>query len=256
MSIESRFDIPLIASMALKEKQIQQNYRPIIAVHKWFARRPGNPIAAWIVREELEHLDLDAYRAAAASLMSTLEKKIGDFYRTDCPHYGDHNVPVKYFLWVKTLPCENCGEAVDLLPGYLVADNTRHPRNVVACANCGELNEVEKLDNPARCGNCKKRLVLEGPARRGRCACQACGHVNAFPRANHGPMAHQLWAIEYYDPARKEHHKGRFFKKPDAKDLARWEKARKQWAHTRYSGHIDGSHIIRLDRCLGRTGRY
>jgi adenine-specific DNA methylase len=164
MSIESRFDIPLIASMALKEKQIQQNYRPIIAVHKWFARRPGNPIAAWIVREELEHLDLDAYRAAAASLMSTLEKKIGDFYRTDCPHYGDHNVPVKYFLWVKTLPCENCGEAVDLLPGYLVADNTRHPRNVVACANCGELNEVEKLDNPARCGNCKKRLVLEGPA--------------------------------------------------------------------------------------------
>ena len=219
MSIESRFDIPLIASMALKEKQIQQNYRPIIAVHKWFARRPGNPMAAWIVREELEHLDLDAYRAAAASLMSTLEKKIGDFYRTDCPHYGDHDVPVKYFLWVKTLPCENCGEAVDLLPGYLVADNTRHPRNVVACANCGELNEVEKLVNPARCGNCKKRLVLEGPARRGRCACQACGHVNAFPRANHGPMAHRLWAIEYYNPARKEHHKGRFFKKPDAKDL-------------------------------------
>jgi putative DNA methylase len=41
MTIESRFDIPLIASMALKEKQIQQTYRPIIAVHKWFARRPG-----------------------------------------------------------------------------------------------------------------------------------------------------------------------------------------------------------------------
>jgi hypothetical protein len=32
MSIETRFDIPLIAAMALKEKQIQQNYRPIIAV--------------------------------------------------------------------------------------------------------------------------------------------------------------------------------------------------------------------------------
>ena len=115
MSIETRFDVPLIAAMALKEKQIQQNYRPIIAVHKWFARRPGtlfrglilsefgdrplaecffeandfpgrivadpfmgggtplieanrvgcdvlgfdiNPMAAWIVREEIEHLDL------------------------------------------------------------------------------------------------------------------------------------------------------------------------------------------------------
>src|SRR5262249_37941681 len=41
MSIETRFDIPLVANLALREKQIQQNYRPIIAVHKWFARRPG-----------------------------------------------------------------------------------------------------------------------------------------------------------------------------------------------------------------------
>ena len=41
MSIEQRFDVSLIAGMALKEKQIQQNYRPIIGVHKWFARRPG-----------------------------------------------------------------------------------------------------------------------------------------------------------------------------------------------------------------------
>ena len=39
--IENNFDIPFIAALALREKQIQQNYRPIIAVHKWFARRPG-----------------------------------------------------------------------------------------------------------------------------------------------------------------------------------------------------------------------
>ena len=41
MSIERDFDISMIAGLALKEKQIQQNYRPIIGVHKWFARRPG-----------------------------------------------------------------------------------------------------------------------------------------------------------------------------------------------------------------------
>ena len=39
MSIESRYDIEFIAALALREKQIQQNYRPIIAVHKWFARQ-------------------------------------------------------------------------------------------------------------------------------------------------------------------------------------------------------------------------
>ena len=40
-SLESRFDIGFTASLAQKEKQIQQNYRPIIGIHKWFARRPG-----------------------------------------------------------------------------------------------------------------------------------------------------------------------------------------------------------------------
>ena len=129
MTIEARFNIPLIASLALREKQIQQVYRPIIAVHKWFARRPGtlfrglilsefgdqplteaffkandfpgrmiadpfmgggtplieanrvgcdvvgfdiNPMAAWIVREEIEHLDLNAYRQAAGCLLTHL----------------------------------------------------------------------------------------------------------------------------------------------------------------------------------------
>ena len=51
MSIEKRFDIPLIAEMALKEKQIQQNYRPIIAVHKWFARRPGTLFRGLVLAE-------------------------------------------------------------------------------------------------------------------------------------------------------------------------------------------------------------
>ncbi|MGH9896573.1 MAG: DUF1156 domain-containing protein, partial [bacterium] len=187
MSIEERFDIALIAEMALKEKQVQQNYRPIIAVHKWFARRPGtlfrglvlsefgdqslaevffrsndfpgrlvvdpfmgggtplleanrvgcdvvgfdiNPMAAWIVREEIEHLDLDAYRRQADTLVRALENEVGAGYRTDCPLYGDQDVPVKYFLWVKTIDCERCGREVDLFPGHLLADDTRHPRYV------------------------------------------------------------------------------------------------------------------------------
>lgn len=41
MSLEERFDAAFAASQALREKQIQQNYRPVIGVHKWFARRPG-----------------------------------------------------------------------------------------------------------------------------------------------------------------------------------------------------------------------
>src|SRR5437588_675934 len=49
--IEARFEIPFVAELALKEKQIQQNYRPIIAVHKWFARRPGTLFRGLILSE-------------------------------------------------------------------------------------------------------------------------------------------------------------------------------------------------------------
>src|SRR5258707_10220563 len=49
--IERHFDIPFVAGLALREKQIQQNYRPIIAVHKWFARRPGTLFRALLLSE-------------------------------------------------------------------------------------------------------------------------------------------------------------------------------------------------------------
>lgn len=280
MSIEQHFDVGLIAAMALKEKQIQQNYRPIIAVHKWFARRPGtlfrglilsefgdqplaeryftandfpgrlvidpfmgggtplleanrvgcdvqgfdiNPMATWIVREEIEHLDLDAYRSAARSLITSLTAEIGATYSTDCPMYGDKNVPVKYFLWVKIIDCERCGHTIDLFPGYLIADDTRHPKHVLVCSGCGELNEVDDPKRPGRCRQCRASLSNYGPARRNRCTCPRCGRVNAYPRPDGGPPRHRMFAIEYYNARRRHEHRGRFFKKPDARDLARYE---------------------------------
>ena len=52
--IEQNFDIPFVAGLALREKQIQQNYRPIIAVHKWFARRPGTLFRSLLLSEFVE----------------------------------------------------------------------------------------------------------------------------------------------------------------------------------------------------------
>src|SRR5438876_5463487 len=137
--IERHFNVPFVAALALREKQIQQNYRPVIAVHKWFARRPGalfralilsefsgrpvnenyyhshhlsdlrifdpfmgggtrmmeanrvgcsvigadiNPMACWIVRQELLDLDVDAYLKAAEQLRAQLEVEVAHLYRT------------------------------------------------------------------------------------------------------------------------------------------------------------------------------
>src|SRR5438477_2838906 len=49
--IERQFDIRFVAGLALREKQIQQNYRPVIAVHKWFARRPGTLFRSLLLAE-------------------------------------------------------------------------------------------------------------------------------------------------------------------------------------------------------------
>ena len=49
--IERDLDIPFVANLALREKQIQQNYRPVIAVHKWFARRPGTLFRSILLSE-------------------------------------------------------------------------------------------------------------------------------------------------------------------------------------------------------------
>jgi len=290
MSIETKFDIPLVAGLALREKQIQQNYRPIIAVHKWFARRPGslfraltlaefgeapladiyfkpndfpgrkvadpfmgggtplieanrlgcdvtgfdiNPMAVWIVREEIEHLDVDAYQREADRLLNKLREDIGDLYRTDCPRYGDKDVPVKYFLWVKVIDCTTCKSPIDLFPGYLLSEDSRHPLNVLICHSCGELNEVKDRAAPGVCRLCKTQLQLKGPAHRGQCVCSHCGHENRYPRAEDGPPRHRLFAIEYYNPHRASEHKGRFFKKPDAKDLARVAAAQDRWKRLR-----------------------
>ena len=192
-----------------------------------------NPMSAWIVREEIEHLDLRAYHREADALSAELQRELGDFYRTDCPLYGDRNVPVKYFLWVKVIPCERCGSNVDLFPGYRIADDTRHPQHVLVCRSCGELNEAGDVRRPGSCRSCHTNLTTEGPARRGKCPCARCGHLNPYPRAGMGPLAHRLFAIEYYNPKRRGDHHGRFFKKPDARDLARFEAATERWSASR-----------------------
>jgi putative DNA methylase len=287
--IERDFDISFIADLALREKQIQQNHRPIIAVHKWFARRPGalfrglllsefasfplrqvyyqpntfnglriadpfmgggiplieanrigcdiigydiNPMAYWIVKREIEHIDLDSYRSAAKNLRQALEREIGHLYRTRCLECGNPEAHVKYFLWVKTMTCSGCGEEIDLFPGSLVAQNTRHPRNVFVCLACGNLTEADNREHPGVCSTCRRPLSIAGPAKRNRCPCPKCGHMNTYPTPETGPPKHRMFAIEYHCSFCRPQHQGRFFKKPDTDDLSLFKEADARWHKT------------------------
>ncbi len=287
--IEERFKISFVAELALREKQIQQNYRPVIAVHKWFARRPGtlfrslllsefcdeelpraffesqnlrglrvadpfmgggiplleanrvgcgvlgfdiNPMAWWIVREEIEHLDLPAYREAADRLRDSLENTVGHLYRTTCVLDGNPSLPVKSFLWVKTQNCKSCHADFDLFAGYLLAENIRHPRNILVCAKCGDLNEVDDPQNPGICPSCNSALRLKGNVSRGKATCPKCNHVHRIPDLDAAPYKHRLFALEYANPVGKSLRKGRLFKKPDERDLANVRMAEDLWSQT------------------------
>lgn len=275
--IEKNFVIPFVGELALREKQIQQNYRPIIAVHKWFARRPGtlfralilsefndapvsetfyrcndhtgltiadpfmgggsplieanrigcdvvgydiNPMSYWVVKEELEYLDPREYEKAGNALRKHLQKEIGHLHQTKCLKCSA-DAQVKYFLWMKTTTCRHCAKTFDLSPGYIVAENKRHPNYVVACKACGALKEIEDKKNPGKCLACKRTISLTGTVARRIAVCSHCGQNNTFPGSDPKPPTHRLFALEYYCATCKSSHVGRFFKAPDSDDLAK-----------------------------------
>jgi hypothetical protein len=49
--LERNYQEGFVARLAAREKQIQQHYRPVISVHKWFARRPGSLFRALALAE-------------------------------------------------------------------------------------------------------------------------------------------------------------------------------------------------------------
>ena len=54
-------------------------------------------------------------------------------------------------------------------------------------------------------------------------------HINTYAGNGGEPPEHRLFAIEYYNAARKQGHRGRFFKKPDAADLERVAEAESEY---------------------------
>ncbi|MEN6437039.1 MAG: DNA methylase, partial [Syntrophobacter sp.] len=302
-SLESCFDIEFTACLAQKEKQIQQNYRPVIGIHKWFARRPGtvfrnlllaefdcensvredywrahqfngviadpfmgggtpvleanrlgfsivgadiNPMAFWIVRQSLAPLDLDAFGRHAETVIHDLERELGSLYTTTCKFCGGP-ADVKYFLWVKTQICPECGKENDLFPGYLLAEAERHPRHVVVCRECGELNEFERqptANRPEPCRACGEAVYIDGPAKKNRISCSACAHTFSYPGKNpSSPPRHRMWAIEYHCAACKPRRQGRFFKRPDKEDLEKFLEAKRTLEERRAEFSIPSASI-------------
>ncbi len=286
VSLESRFDDTLIAGLASAEKQVQQAYRPIIQVHKWFARRPGtlfrglllshfadeplaegfwrghelkgvvldpfqgggttlfeanrlglsvvgydtNPLSRWLNERALEPLDVAAYLEQGEKIAEAVEAEIGHLSRTRCTECGGQ-AEVKYFLWVKTHACPDCGTETLMLPGSLLAGPRmqRHTHEVHLCGHCRHIAQFLPGRRPDDCPACGESYERSRVGRVG--SCQGCSAqfvatpTMKSPRSE--PPGHALVALEYHCPTckRRDGRRGRFFKGADAEDHSRFAEA-------------------------------
>jgi len=148
---------------------------------------------------------------------------MGKYYTTKCVVCGNENAYVKYFIWVKLNQCKTCGKDYGVFPGYLLAKNKRHPKNVIICSKCGKLNEVNLLDNLGNCQSCGNQLILEGNLNKNISICPHCGNKNQFHSEDEKTLKNKIIAIEYYCKKCEVNHKGRYYKNPDEKDYKKYE---------------------------------
>jgi len=212
--MESHFDETLVAGLAAAEKQVQQSYRPIIAVHKWFARRPGTlfrglalaelvdqPLAEhYFEAHDLDGVVLDPFMGGGTTLFEA--NRIG------LSVVGYDTNPMSRWLVERELEdldvdaFERAGEAI-------AAEVEEELRELytTSCGECGEDAPVKSFlwvkTHVCECGH--ETLLFPGPLVAGRkmgrhthdvVVCGSCRTVDQFlPGETPGDCRH--CGVEY-----------------------------------------------------------
>lgn len=199
MSLERHYDDTLIDGLASAEKQVQQSYRPIIQVHKWFARRPGT-LFRGLLLSHFEDQALDQSFFEGHDLEGVvLDPFIGggttafEASRLGLSVIGYDTNPLS--RWIVSRKLEPLDVTAYLMAGERIAaaveDEVGHLYRTT-CEECGEVAGVKFFvwAKTHECPNCgTKNLMLPGPLVAGRgmkrhthdvLVCAACGSLNQF----------------------------------------------------------------------------
>lgn len=169
--IEKNFDVPFIANLALREKQIQQNFRPVIGVHKWFARRPGTLFRGLLLSEfGAGPLPDIFYRANRLSQITVADPFIGggtpilEANRLDCHVIGADINPMAYWIVqreIADLDLEEYRDAATRLMNDLKEQMGSH--YMTTCLCCGNTQASVKYFiwvKTITCQTCGKDIDL------------------------------------------------------------------------------------------------
>ncbi len=169
--LETRYDAAFVAALALREKQIQQKYRPIIGIHKWFARRPGSVFRSLMLSEYVDEPLSESYwqsNDVAATIADPFMgggTSIFEALRLGCGVVGCDINPMAYWLvrqGVQPLDLDGFRTAAEHVVCQTEEVVGRYYRT--ACSGCGE-------DAPVKYFFWAKT-----------CACPSCGDdVTLFP---------------------------------------------------------------------------
>lgn len=195
-----------------------------------------NPVAWFVVKKEIEPVDLDELNAAFKHLEQTVSADILKYYKTTCP-VCQGEADVMYCFWVKELECVNCAQKVDLFKDYGIAasrsatvehhshvmcaqcatdfaPSKEHPDcpncgwkfdtrgyHHVMCPECGGFFEVRDLKQQHGCPRCGTIHVPRRGNLSGRYyTCTTCSqrYVTIDAIAQYGKPQERLYGVEYY----------------------------------------------------------
>jgi len=169
--IEKHFDVAFTAALALQEKQIQQNYRPYIAVHKWFARRPGTLFRALLLSEFVEQPLRDAfYRGHTLSGKRIADPFMGggtpllEANRIGCDVFGCDINPMSH--WIVAREIEDIDLAEYSRQGAALMTHLEAKVGslyVTRCVECGDARARVKYflwAKTVKCGRCEHSIDL------------------------------------------------------------------------------------------------
>jgi adenine-specific DNA methylase len=115
-----------------------------------------NPVAWFIVKTEVEPVDIDELKAAFKRLEQRitlsgkpLKEELLSHYKTECPccGAGREKADIIYTFWVKSAICTNpdCRKQVPLFPNYIIAKKSPSVRYVpdYQCAKCKKTFDLD-----------------------------------------------------------------------------------------------------------------
>jgi putative DNA methylase len=195
-----------------------------------------NPVAWFVVKKEIEPVDLEKLEKAFRQLEADAAPGIRRWYLTKCPSCRQP-ADIVYAYWVKQIFCESCGELTSLFQHYAIAKIGQ--TSWLYCPHCDGIlltaeDEQEILRNPT-CPSCHLKLLPYSTGR--RYTCQHCGAegkvLDAVRKAGERPHS-RLFALQYYCPYCGE----RGCKSPEEDDLTLYHAASEELERLKEDGPI------------------